>query len=116
MNQTGKPIASLAANACAICNMLFVEHDSTGCGKGVKTCLMQVVEQLLHARLMRYGWIGIWGTRWRFGRVHTADAVHLIHLLRLCVKGLHVTVVDRPRRRESVVVAQFAKVLPSQTV
>src|SRR5215813_3184406 len=116
MNQAGKPIASLAANACAIGHILFVEHDSTGGGKGVKTCRIQVVEELLDARLMGYRWIGIWCTRRGFGRVYTADAVHLIHLLGLCVKGLHVSVADRPGRRESVVVVQFAEVLPSQTV
>src|SRR5215471_18042524 len=88
MHEAGKPIAGLASNTCAVGHILFVEHDSTGGRKRVKTRGVQVVKELLDARLMRYGRIGIRPACRGFGRVHVACAVHLIHLLGLRVKGL----------------------------
>src|SRR5215471_6930789 len=77
---------------------------------------IQVVKELLDARFMRYGWIGIWRTRWRLGRVCAAFAVNLIHLLGLRVKRLHVVVADGPGRRNPVVFAQLPEILLAQTV
>src|SRR5215471_21152384 len=108
MNQTWKPIAGAAANACAVGHVLLIEHDSTRGLKWVIARCMQVVKELLDAWLMGNGRIGIWGTRRRFGRVHSADAVHMIHLLGLRVKRLHVVVADGPRWRNPVVFAQLS--------
>ena len=116
MNQARKPVAGLAADASAVRHVLFVEHDAAGRRKGMKTGGFQIVEELLDARLMGDGRIRIRRARRRFGRVHTAQAVHLIHLLGLRVERLHVLVADGPGRRDPVVVAQLAEVLPAQTV
>src|SRR5215472_17270789 len=77
---------------------------------------IQVVKELLDARFMRYGWIGIWRTRWRLGRVCATFAVNLIHLLGLRVKRLHVVVADGPGQRNPVVFAQLPEILLAQTV
>src|SRR5215471_13166987 len=77
---------------------------------------IQVVKELLDARFMRYGWIGIWRTRRGLGRVCAAFAVNLIHLLGLRVKRLHVVVADGPGRRNPVVFAQLPEILLAQTV
>ena len=52
MNQAGKPIAGLAANASAVRHVLFVEHDAAGRRKRMKAGGLQIVEELLDARLV----------------------------------------------------------------
>ena len=82
----------------------------------MKTRGSQVVKELLDARLMRNRRIGIWRACGRFGRIHSAETVYLIHLLGLRVIGLHVLVADRPRRRNPIVFAQFSEILSAQAV
>src|SRR5215471_14222291 len=116
MNQAGKPIAGPTANALAIGHVLFIEHDSTGGRKWVITRCIQVVNELLDARLMEYRRMGIRRARRRFSRIHSAETVYLIHLLGLRVIGLHVLVADRPSRRNPIVFAQFSEILSAQAV
>jgi hypothetical protein len=82
----------------------------------VITLGIQVINELLYARLVGNRRIGIWRACGRFGRVHSAEAMHLIHLLGPCVIGLHVLVADWPGRRDSIVFAQFPEILPAQAV
>src|SRR5262249_42237788 len=71
---------------------------------------LEVVRELLDARLVRYRRERKWPRPRGFGRVFAGLPMHEIELLRLCVVGLEVLIGDRPRRREPAVVLDLAEV------
>ena len=93
-----------------------VEHDAAGRVERLVPGRREVVGELLDARLVADGRERVRRAGGRLGRVLAARAVHLVELLGPRVVGLHLVVVDGPRRRDAVVVAQLAEVLLAQAV
>ena len=77
---------------------------------------LEVVGELLDARLVADRRERVRRARRRLGRVLAARAVHLVALLGERVVRLHLVVADRPAGRDAVVVGELAEVLLAQAV
>ncbi|CAG6390601.1 hypothetical protein SCOCK_10070 [Actinacidiphila cocklensis] len=80
----------------------------------VQAPLLQVVAELLDARLVLHRGMGVLAARRAFGGVLAVPSVDQIELLGLRVVRLQVLVADRPRRGDPVVVAELPEVLRPQ--
>ena len=94
-------VAPRAADAGAPRAVGFVEQDPARCVERVVPAVLQVVDELLDARLVRHGRPRVLLAPVPLGRVFAVIAVHLVEPLRLGVVGLEVVVRDRPRRRHA---------------
>src|SRR5262249_28317964 len=114
-HEAGVAIASVATDAFAGLRILFVDLQAEWCVKWLQSEAFEIVAQLLDARLVTDGrmWIraaGLW-----FGRIFAPLAVHVIEALGFEVVRLEVVIGDRPRRRDSTKVADFAEIFLAQT-
>ncbi len=109
-------IAVLAAHAFAVRHVRGIEHHAAGRVERVIARPLEVVRQLLDARLVRQRRIRVRPARRRLRWVLSTGAVHLVHLFGLQVVRLHLVVADGPGRRDPVVVLQLAEVLAPQPV
>ena len=82
-----------------------------GAWNGCRPAAGEVVGELLDPRLVGDRRERIRRARRRLGGILAAGAVHLVELLRLRVVRLQLLVGDRPRGRDTVVVAELAEVL-----
>ena len=116
LDQRWEAVAGRAADADAVRLVAFEQPDAARGVERVVAGPLQVVRQLLDPRLVgdRRERVGAAGPR--LGRVLGVVAVDLVELLRLRVVRLELVVRDRPRRRDSVVVAQLAEVLAPEPV
>ena len=64
----------------------------------VQPLLLQVVAELLDARLVLHRRVGVLGARGALGGVLAVPPVHQVEVLGLAVPGLEIGVVDRPGR------------------
>ncbi|BCJ40062.1 hypothetical protein GCM10010168_29200 [Actinoplanes ianthinogenes] len=76
--------------------------------------LLQVVAELLDARLVLHRRVRVLPARRTLGRVLAVQPVHAVQVLGLAVPRFQVGVGDRPRRGDAAVVAQLAEVLRAQ--
>jgi hypothetical protein len=72
---------------------------------------LQVVEQLLDARLVRDRRMRVGFARPRLGRILAAQAMDVEQLLGSLVMRLELVVADRPGRSEAVLMTDLAEVL-----
>jgi hypothetical protein len=75
---------------------------------------LEVVRELLEARLVADGSMGIGGASARLGRIFAGIAVHVIQLFCFAIIGFQLIVGDRPGRRHAAVVFDFAKIFLAQ--
>ena len=94
----------------------LVEHDAARRVERVVPALLQLVGELLDARLVRHRRPRIRRRAVTLGGVLTAVAVDVVERLGLAVPGLEVVVAQGPRRRDPVDVLQLAEVLRPQPV
>ena len=92
----------------------LVEQHADGQMERMVAGALEIVEQLLDARLVRDRRVGIGTAGPRFGRILAALAVHVIQRLRLLIVGLERVVTDRPRRRDAVGMNDLAEVALAQ--
>src|SRR6516164_5014754 len=71
---------------------------------------LEVVGELLDARLVRDRRVGKRTRSWWLGVVLSGGAVNQVDALRLGVVGLEIFIGERPRRRDAAVVAHLAEV------
>ena len=95
-NQTGEPVAGVAADAAALVRILLVEHDADRHVEGLQSRPREVVGQLLNAWLMAHRRPGIRGTGFWFGRIFSAVPMDLIQILGLRIVRLQFVIADRP--------------------
>ena len=107
----GKAIAGPAADAMAVGPVVLEEADAAGRVERVVAGLLEVVRQLLDARLVGQRRERVLGARVALRGVLAVVAVDLVEVLGPGVVRLHVVVRDRPGRRDPVVVAELAEVL-----
>src|ERR1700761_225964 len=116
MQQARKSIACLATNAGAERHVLLVHHDSARSGKRMVPRGLQVLRELLNTRLVRYWRIRIaCAARW-FGGVNAPKSMHVIHLFSFGVVRFHLVIADWPRRGDTVIMLELAKVFFAETV
>ena len=116
VHQAREAVAGRAAHAVAVRHVGLEQPDAAGRVEGVEPGGLQVVGELLDARLVADRGERVGRRRGRLGRILAARAVDLVELLGERVVGLHLVVGDRPRGRDAVVVAQLAEVLRAQAV
>ncbi len=116
MHEAREAVAGGAAHAGGVRRVRLVEHDPARRVEGVQAGGGKRLGELLDARLVGDGGVGVGRARRRFGGVLAAGAVHLVELLGRGVVGLHRLVGDRPRGRDPAVVAQLAEVLGAHPV
>ena len=114
VDQAGVPVARGAADARALPAVRLVELDAERDVERPHAEPLQVVAELLDARLVAHRGEPVRAARRRLGRVHAALAVHLVEMLGARVVRLQVLVADRPRRRDPAVVAELAEVLAAE--
>jgi len=110
VNQAGKAVTGLAADAAAGVGIFLVEHDAERRVKRAQAQTREVVGQLLDARLMAHRRLRVGSAAFRLGGVLAGVAVHVVEPLGFGVVGLHVVVGDRPGRRYAAVVFNLAEV------
>ncbi len=114
-DQAGEAVDAVAADAgapvhCPPLVVLEEVHPDREV-EGVQALLLQVVAQLLDARLVLHGRIRVLGAGRPLGEVLAVPPVDEVEVLGLRVVRLQVAVVQRPGGRDAVVVADFAEVL-----
>ena len=116
MHQAREAVARRAAHARAVGHVVLGEHHAAGRVERLAPGRREIVCELLDARLVADRRERVRSAGGRLGRVLAAGAVHLVELLGPRVVGLHLVVLDGPRRRGAVVVMQQAEVLLAQAV
>ena len=116
VHQAREAVARRAAHARAVGHVVLGEHHAAGRVERLVPGRLEVVGELLDARLVADRRERVGRAGGRLGRVLAARAVHVVELLGARVVGLHLVVADGPRRRDAVVVAQLAEVLLAQAV
>ena len=91
----GKPSQVLQRMQRLLCGFFSSSMTPRGMWKG-SARRREIVVQLLDARLVADGGIGIGSAGWRFGRIFAALSVHVIQILGLGVVGLQIVIADRP--------------------
>ena len=116
MHRAGEAVAVLAPDARAVGHVGLVQADATRGVERVVPRLLEVVGELLDARLVRHRRERVGRARVALGRVLAVRPVHLVQVLGLRVVGLQLVVGDGPGGREPVVMLQLAEVLRPQPV
>src|SRR6266545_2981218 len=114
VDQAGKAVAGVAADAAALVGILFIEHDAERRVKRPQAETGEIVIELLHARLVADRRMRIRCAGWRFSGILTSLAVDLIKLLGPGVIRLQIFVREGPRRRDSAVVANLPEILSAE--
>ena len=109
-------VAFPALHAGAVGQVGLVDQDPARGVERMVALLLQVVGELLDARLMRDRGVRVGRARRRLGRVLPPRPVHLIEVLGGRVVRLHVLIGDGPGGRQPVVVLQLAEVLLAHAV
>src|SRR5262245_15727332 len=112
--EAGMPVARRTTNARALPGRLFVDSDAERDVKRPQPLALQIVMELLDARLMAHRWKQVGGAGVGLGWIYPASAVNLIEVLGLGVVGLQLVVSDRPSRRNPAMMAQFTEILAPQ--
>src|SRR6516165_783954 len=110
LHEAGKAVAGAAANAVAVLHTLLVEHDADRQWKRVMSGALEIVRELLDARLVRdcRERVGLFAGR--LGRVAPSLPVHMIKPLGFGVIGCEIYVRQRPGGRHSVSVPDHFKI------
>ena len=116
VHQAREAVAGGAAHAAAVGRVLLVEQHAARRVERVQPGRLEVVGELLDARLVADRRVRVGRAGVGLGRVLAARAVHLVELLGLRVVRLEHVVADRPRGRGAVVVLERAEVLRAQPV
>ena len=116
VHEAREAVARGAAHAVAVRHVGLDQPDAARRVEGPEPGRLEVVGELLDARLVADRGERVRRRRGRLGRILAARAVDLVELLGERVVRLHLRVVDRPRGRDPVVVAQLAEVLLAQAV
>ena len=116
LHQTRKAVAGPAADAVAVGSVVLQQPDPARRVERVVAGLLEVVRQLLDARLVGQGRERVLGARVTLGGVLAVVAVDLVEMLRRRVVGLHVVIRDGPRRRDPVVMPELPEVLGPEPV
>jgi hypothetical protein len=98
VGQAREAVEPVAANTASGFRLGLVQVDADGEVERPVPSVLEVVGELLDARLVRYRRVRERPGPRRLGGVLTGLPVHEIELLRLCVVGLEVLVGDWPRR------------------
>src|ERR671923_1774304 len=85
VDQAGKAIAGVAADAAALVGVLFIEHDTERRMKRPQAKTGEIVTELLHARLVADRRMRIRSAGWRFSGILAPLAVDMVELLGLGV-------------------------------
>src|SRR5215472_15657298 len=110
VRETGEAVEPVAAHAAARLRVGLVQVHADGQVERLVPGLLEVIGELLDARLVRHLWVRKRPGARRLGRVLARPPVHEVELLRLGVVRLEILIRDRPRRREAAVVANLVKV------
>ena len=110
VREAGEAVEPVAADAAARLGVGLVQVHADGQVERPVPGLLEVIGELLDARLVRHRRVRKRPGPRRLGRVLARLPVHEIELLRLCVVGLEILIGDRPRRREAAVVVNLAEV------
>ena len=116
LDQAREPVAGRAPDTAAVGHVVGQQPDPAGRMERMQAGTLQVIRQLLDARLMGQRRIRIRRAGRAFGRVLAPGAVDLVHLLRGGVPGLHLGVADGPRGRDAVVMLEDPEVLGTQSI
>ena len=116
MDEAREAVAGRAADAVAVGHVRLVQPDAARRVERVVSGRGEVVRELLDPGLVGDRRIRVRRARRRLGRVLPAGAVHLVEVLGLRVVRLELVVLDRPRGRDAVVVAELAEVLLAEPV
>ena len=116
VHEAREAVARRAAHAGAVGHVVLGEHHPAGRVERVAAERLEVVGELLDARLVADRGERVRRAAARLGRVLPTRAVDVVEPLGLRVVRLELVVGDRPRGRHAVVVAQLAEVLGPQPV
>ena len=116
MQRAREAVAFPALHADAVGHVGLVDQDPARCVERMVARLLQVIGELLDARLMRDRGVRVGCAGRRLRGILPPRPVHLIEIFGGRVVRLHVLVADGPRGRQSVVVLQFAEVLLAHAV
>ena len=116
VHQAREAVARGAAHAVAVRHVVLEQPHTAGGMKRPQPGRLEVVGELLDARLMADRGKRVGRGRRRLRRILAARTVDLVELLGERVVRLHLRIGDRPRRRDPVVMAQLAEVLLAQPV
>ena len=116
LDQAREAVAGPAADAVAVGSVVLEQPDPTRRVERVVAGLLEVVRQLLDARLVGQGREGVLGARLSLGGVLAVVAVDLVEMLGLRVVGLHVVIRDGPRGRDPVVMPELPEVLGPEPI
>src|SRR2546422_5843303 len=114
IDETGMPVAGLAANAAAGSGVPLVQHHAERDVKRLESKTGEIVAELLNPRLMTDRRMRVRSAGRRIRGIFLPAAVHLVELLGLRVIRLQVLVRDRPRGRETVPMLDLPEVLPTE--
>ena len=109
-------VALSALHAGAVGQVGLVDQDPARGVERMVALLLQVIGELLDARLVRDRGVRVGRACRRLGGILPPRAVHLIEILGGGVVRLHVLVGDGPGGRHAVVVLQLAEVLLAHAV
>ena len=115
VNETGKSVAGVAANAAAVRRVRFIEQNAGRRERRMIAGALQIVGQFLDARLVADGRKRIRRARRRIGRIIAALAVDVVKFFRLRVIRLQFVVADRPVRRHAIGGAMRGEILFAQS-
>ena len=116
VHEAREAVAGGAPDAVAVRPVRLEQPHAARRVERVQPRRLEVVGELLDARLVADRGEGVGRGRRRLGRVLPARAMDLVALLGERVVRLQLVVGDRPRRRDPVVVGQLAEVLRAQPV
>ena len=117
-DQAGEAVDPVTADADAVAGgpavLVLGEVHADRQVERVQALLLEVVAELLDARLVLHRREGGSRALAALGRVLAVPAVHEVEMLGLGVVRLEIGVADRPRRGDAAVVTQLAEVLRAQ--
>ena len=116
LDEAREAVAGLAADALAVRPVVLEQPNAAGRMERVVAGALEVVGQLLDARLVGQRRERVLGARVALGRILAMVAVDLVQVLGLRVVRLHVVVRDRPGRRDPAVVADLPEILGPEPV
>src|SRR6516164_3636364 len=114
LDETGKAVAGIAADAVAVLSAMLVEHDPDRQRERSMAGTREIVSELLDARLVRDGRKGVGLVAGRLGRIAAAQPVHMVEPLGLAVVRRKIPVGERPGQRNAVLVPHRCEILLAQ--
>ena len=114
VDETGMTIAGIAADAGTPARVLLIDFDPEWHMKGLQTCTLKIVGQVLNALLVTDGWIFVGCTRVGFSWIFAAVSVDLVKMFGFGVVRFELVVADGPGWRRAAVMLEFAKVFLAQ--